>query len=130
MLLVTASDYQDYHGEDIPSDEFLRYAARASEAVDAATGGRIVRAGGPAALSEYEQAQVKLACCAQAEYLFLQGADAALDGVATGGYQIGKTYLYANSNSSASGRLAGGLCRKAWHALAAAGLLDAGVALC
>ena len=30
MLLVTESDYQDYHGEDIPSDEFLRYAARAS----------------------------------------------------------------------------------------------------
>lgn len=127
MKLITEFDYMDYHGEHIPADEFDRYAARASEAVDAATGGRIARAGGIAALPEFAQAQVKLACCAQAEYLYLQGADAALDGVATGGYQIGKTYMYANSNSSAGGRLAGGLCRKAWHALASTGLLYSGV---
>ena len=126
MRFISESDYMDYHGEDIPPDEFLRYAARASEAVDAATGGQIGRMGGLEALTGYVAAQVKLACCAQAEYLYLLGADAALDGVATGGYQIGKSQVIASGNS-AGGRLPGGLCHKAWQALAATGLLYSGV---
>lgn len=126
MKLISEFDYMDYHGENIPADEIDRYVARACEAVDAATGGQIGRMGGLAALSAYAAAQVKLACCAQAEYLYLQGADAALDGAATSGYQIGKSQVIAGG-SSAGGRLPGGLCRKAWQALAVTGLLYSGV---
>lgn len=126
MRYISDFDYLDYHGENIPADEYDRFAARACEAVDVATGGQIGRAGGPDALPEYTAAQVRLACCAQAEYLYLQGADAALDGVAGSGYQIGKSQVIAGG-SSAGGRLPGGLCRKAWQALAVTGLLYTGV---
>ena len=130
MTLITVEDYLTYNGIDIPAEDFLQVAARASEAVDAATGWQITQAGGLSGYSEFIQGQVKLACCAQCEYLYLEGEDAALNGAgADGGYHIGKASQTAGgaSRSAQSGSGAGMLCNKALAALMPTGLLYAGV---
>lgn len=130
MNLITIDDYLAYNGMEIPAEEFLQLAARASEAVDAATGWQITQAGGLSGYNTFIQGQIKLACCAQCEYLYLEGEDAALNGAGSdGGYHIGKASQTAvrASTASQSGYGAGMLCGKALAALMPTGLLYAGV---
>ena len=124
MSWITEMDYRNYDGERIPPEEFPRYAQRACEAVDAASGWKIARAGMDS-FDDFVQRQICAAACAQAEFLWLHGAEAALDGSAHGGYTIGKTQI----SGSASVLRRGGLCAKALHALAPTGLLYAGVCI-
>ena len=127
MLFIDAEIYAEYDGEAITGDEFARYAARACEAVDAATGWKLSQMWDSGELPGFVRKQVELACCAQAEYLYINGADAALDGVSGAGYMIGKTQVVVAANAQSESVNAGGLCRKAWSALAATGLLYTGV---
>ena len=137
MAYITAVDYAAYGGMEIPDAEFAVYAERASEAVDAATGWKLAQMIDiDTGLNAFTLKQVKLACCAQAESLFLNGIEAALDGggSADSGYQIGKTSITkgpAGAGSSSGTGSAAGLCAKAWQALIPTGLLYTGVdALC
>ena len=88
MMFIDAEIYAEYAGEAIPGDEFARYAARACEAVDAATGWKLTQMWDGGELPGFVRKQVELACCAQAEYLYINGADTALDGVSGAGYMI------------------------------------------
>lgn len=130
MTFITYEDYAAYNGIEIDAD-FPQYAARACEAVDAATGWQITQAGGIRDYIPFIRHQLRLAACAQCEYLYLEGADAALAGAESGGgYHIGKASQTAGSGASqASGaaRGAGMLCQKALDALMPTGLLYAGV---
>lgn len=130
MTFITYEDYSAYNGMEISAEDFPQYAARASEAVDAATGWKLTLAGGIDGFSTFIRGQVVLACCAQCEYLYLEGADAALTGSESGGgYHIGKASQTAGNGSRASGVDAGAgmLCQKAIDALVPTGLLYAGV---
>lgn len=131
MIFITVEDYLTYNGITISAADFPRFAARASEAVDAATGWKLTQAGGLSGYCSFIQGQVKLACCAMCEYLYLEGEDAALDGASSGGgYHIGKASQTAGNGSSASTAGAGAalmLCEKAYMALVPTGLLYAGV---
>jgi hypothetical protein len=130
MTYITYDDYAAYNGIEISTEDFPQYAARASEAVDAATGWKLSMAGGIAGYSEFIRGQIILACCAQCEYLYLEGADAALAGAENvGGYHIGKASQTTGSGSRAAGVDAGAgmLCQKALDALMPTGLLYAGV---
>lgn len=120
-LYITMADYDEYRGEDI--DDFERYAQRACQAVDIATNYRLQKRW-PDALSETVVRRVKLACCAQAEYLYLHGIETAL-GADSGGYSIGKTHVEGSSTSVGSNL--GGLCPMAVRTLAGTGLLYTGV---
>lgn len=120
-LYITMADYIDYRGEDI--DDFERYAQRACQAVDIATNYRLQKRW-PDALADTVVRRVKLACCAQAEYLYLHGIEAAL-GTDAGGYTIGKTTVHSDG-SAVSGN-PGGLCPMAVRTLAGTGLLYTGV---
>lgn len=124
---ITSEQYAAYHGEAIPTDLFPQYALRASEAVDAACHWAIGTRGFEN-FPAFDQAQIVLACCAQAEYLWLQGVETALAGANAGGggYQIGKTQIVAGGaqlNPNESVRI---LCQKALDALWPTGLLYAG----
>lgn len=136
MAYITIENYTAYGGTEIPDAEFAVFAERASEAVDAATGWKLAQMPSVETLSAFILRQVKLACCAQAESLFLNGIEAALDGggSADSGYQIGKTSITkgpAGAGSSSGTGSAAGLCAKAWQALIPTGLLYTGVdALC
>ena len=129
MSYITMDDYIAYNGEEIPAEDLLRCIERASEAVDASTGWQIRRRGLDD-FSDFDRQQIKLAVCAQAEYLYLAGVEAALDSgmAAGGGYSIGKTSITGGGQGSSTG--AGGrrsLCNKALEALWITGLLYRGV---
>lgn len=132
MTFITEEDYAAYAGETVPEEEFDRYAARACEAVDAATGWKITQAG-IGSYSEADQAQIVLAACAQLEALWLNGIESMLGASAgsDGGYTIGKTNVYGmkGAGSNASVSAVPQLCGKAVHALFPTGLLYVGVAL-
>lgn len=129
MAYITASDYYDvYNGEEIPGEDFERIAARACEAVDAMTGWKLKRYGLDG-LPDFVLAQVKLACCAQVESLYLNGIETALNGSDGGsGYSIGKASITkALGGAGSSGSGASALCMKAYQALIPTGLLFTGV---
>ena len=133
MAYITKSEYDAYLGEAIPADDFPRYAARASEAVDAACGWKIALAG-LESFDSFDQTQIKLAVCAQCEALYLGGIENALgDSAGTGGYySIGKTSVMSyggKQGSTGSGSAATQLCAKASGALFPTGLLYTGVAV-
>ena len=122
-LYIDEADYATYNGEDI--DDFERYAKRACEAVDIATNYRLTKLW-PNMLSEGVQRRVKLACCAQAEFLYMNGIETALDGAAEAGYQIGKTSSLQGTRQKQTSN-PGGLCAMACRTLARTGLLYTGV---
>lgn len=135
MTFISYDEYLAYNGVEIPADDFLRIAARACEAVDAATGWKISMNATPCEplpFTGFVLRQIKLAACAQCEYLYYEGDEAALDGANTGGgdYRIGEA---SNVGSRSSGTSAGAnanarmLCQKAMAALVPTGLLYAGV---
>lgn len=126
MAYITQDDYAEYVGGDVafghvPVDEFALYAARATDAIDAATRHKIpLFFGGLLYISEFVSAQVVKACCAQAEHYGLNGIDAASGG-AVASYSIGKTQVTTTPGKP------GALCPAARAALAPTGLLYAGV---
>ena len=135
MASITAVDYAAYGGMEIPDAEFAVYAERASEAVDAATGWKLAQMIDiDTGLNAFTLKQVKLACCAQTENLFMNGIETALDGGSSSGdgYNIGKASITVmRSSGSGGGSGTAGLCVKAWQALVPTGLLYTGVdALC
>lgn len=132
MAYITMEDYAASHCEAIDESEFDRYAERASEAVDIAAGWKIKRAGLDS-FGAFDVGQIKLACCLQAEFYWLNGIEGALTGDGAGGgqgYSIGKTQITAGTAAtanSAAGKYSGGLCAAARAALFPTGLLYSGV---
>ena len=85
MGYVTAEWYKNtYQGNSIPDDILQGVLDKASMDVDIITRMKIKRLGGFSQLSEFEQLQVQLAVCCQAEYLHLKSS---MDGVSS--YSIG-----------------------------------------
>lgn len=85
MVYVTPDFYKSvYHGNSIPDDLLLAMLERASQEIDVLTRMRIKKLGGFGALSEFEQHQVQMATCYQADYLHLKSS---LEGVSS--YNIG-----------------------------------------
>lgn len=85
MGYVTAQFYKDtYHGNSIPDDILQGMLDKASMDVDLLTRMKIKRFGGFSKLSEFEQTQVQLAVCCQADYLHTK---ASMDGLSS--YSIG-----------------------------------------
>lgn len=63
-----------YHGTSIPDEDIQAMLDRASLDVDVITRRKINRLGGFSQLSEFEQQQVRLATCSQAEHLYLKNS--------------------------------------------------------
>lgn len=85
MGYVTPEFYKgEYHGNSIPDDLLQSMLERASRDIDMLTRMKIHKFGGFSQLSEFEQKQVQIATCCQADYLHLK---ASLDGVSS--YNIG-----------------------------------------
>jgi len=85
MGYVTAQFYKDtYQGNSIPDEVLQSMLDKASAKVDLLTRMAIKRRGGFSRLSEFEQTQVQLATCHQADYLPLK---ASMEGVSS--YSIG-----------------------------------------
>ena len=128
MWTIDEAAYRAYRGEEIPAAEFPRIMARACEAVDAATDWQISAVDGPGGFSEFTARQITLAACSQAEWLWLNGIDTALDGGnAGGGYTIGRASITGGGSASGGGSRSGGLCSKAIAALAPTGLMYRGL---
>ena len=135
MTFITYDEYIAYNGVEIPAEDFLRIAARACEAVDAATGWQISQLANPCRplpFSPFIVGQIKLAAFAQCEYLYYEGEETALNGSGSGGggYRIGEASDVggtASARSAGDSANAGGLCQKAMAALMPTGLLYAGV---
>lgn len=85
MGYVTPDFYKgEYHGNSIPDDTLQSMLDRASRDIDVITRMKIKKFGGFSRLSEFEQLQVQMATCYQADYLHLKSS---LDGVSS--YSIG-----------------------------------------
>lgn len=85
MGYVTAEFYKNtYHGNSIPADKLQSMLDKASMDVDLITRRKIHKLGGFSKLSEFEQQQVQMAVCSQADYRQLKTS---LEGVSS--YSIG-----------------------------------------
>lgn len=85
MGYVDAKFYKEtYHGNSIPDASLQNMLDRASMDVDIITRRKIHKLGGFSKLSEFEQLQVQLAVCSQADYLNVKSS---MDGVSS--YSIG-----------------------------------------
>lgn len=81
MGYVTVDFYKgEYHGNSIPDDILQEKLDKASRDVDMLTRMKIKKFGGFSQLSEFEQLQVRLAVCSQAEYLHMRDT---LEGVSS-----------------------------------------------
>lgn len=85
MGYVTADFYKNtYQGNSIPDDKLQGMLDKASMDIDTLTRMKIKKLGGFSQLSSFEQIQVQLAVCSQAEHLHTKSS---LDGVSS--YSIG-----------------------------------------
>ena len=85
MGYVTAEFYKNtYNGTSIPDDRLQAMLTKASLDVDMLTHRKIKKLGGFSKLSEFEQLQVQMATCHQADYVYTK---ASMQGVAS--YSIG-----------------------------------------
>jgi hypothetical protein len=85
MGYATVEFYKNtYHGNSIPDAELTSMLDKASNDVDRITRMKIKRLGGFSQLSEFEQLNVQLAVCSQADHLHLKSS---LHGVSS--YSIG-----------------------------------------
>lgn len=73
-----------YHGNSIPDADLLSTLDRASHSIDMLTRMAIKKRGGFSRLSEFEQFQVQLATCHQADYIHIKSS---MEGVSS--YNIG-----------------------------------------
>lgn len=70
-MYADAAFYKDtYKGKVIPDAELDSFLSRASDAVDQLTFFRIQKKGGINGLTSFQQTQVKLAVCVQADFLY------------------------------------------------------------
>lgn len=111
MGYVTADFYKNtYHGNSIPDDKLQDMLDKASMDVDLITRRKIHKLGGFDELSEFEQLQVQLAVCFQADYSynreFMSGVSSYSIGDVSVGVDGGEAYnrtydkacmLYLNS---------------------------------
>lgn len=96
MGYVTAEFYKNtYHGNSIPDECLQDRLDKASMDVDVLTRMRIKKFGGFAKLSEYEQNQVQLAVCYQADYIH---AKASMEGLSS--YSIGDVSVSVSEHSA------------------------------
>lgn len=73
MSYATVEFYKNtYHGNSIPDTELTSMLDKASNDVDRATHMKIKKLGGFSQLSEFEQLNVQLAVCSQADHLHLK----------------------------------------------------------
>lgn len=73
-----------YNGNSIPDNELISMLGKASNDVDRITRMKIKKLGGFSQLSEFEQLNVQLAVCSQADHLYLRNS---ISGVSS--YSIG-----------------------------------------
>lgn len=84
-----------YCGNSIPDDCIQKELDKASDAVDIVTRMRIKRLGGINALSEFNQRQIQMAVCCQADYLYSKSS---LSDVSS--YSIGDVSVSVDAASS------------------------------
>jgi hypothetical protein len=134
MAYATYAQYVTYMGgEDfchVSEAEFPTLAARATEAIDAATMYKIeLFYQGASNLTAFQTARLVQATCAQVEYYGIVGSDEAYGASADGGFAVGKVRVdWASGNQGAKSPKT--ICKAARNALAMTGLLYAGMATC
>lgn len=128
MAYCTIDDYTGvYKGHyDIPSADFDALAERASEVIDSMTNHALMVGGGLDDLPQWIVKQVIKATCAQVEFLYINGYDAAVSGGQTGTYSIGTTSITKNASDADSANK----CRLVRRLLEPTGLLYRGVDVC
>lgn len=100
MGYVTADFYKNtYLGDSIPIDRIQDMLDKASLDIDTLTRMKIKQRGGFESLSSFEQIQVKLAVCSQAEHRYLK---ASLEGVSS--YSIGDISVSMEEASESYGK--------------------------
>ncbi len=88
MAYADADFYTNTYGGALPADASLdKLLARASDDIDIATLYRIGTLGGLTALTDFCQQQIKMAVCAQADYVDATGGIADFGGLS--GYSVG-----------------------------------------
>lgn len=99
MAYADAAYYKDtYQGTDIPDGDLGGLLSRASDNVDSMTFNRIGGDAGFAALTPFQQGQVKKAVCVQADYLHDFGDIASLG---LSGYHVGDVSVSMGSGGGA-----------------------------
>lgn len=126
MELCRLSDFyiEIYQGEPVDDADFPRLFARAEEALQALTLGR---------LYEVDDAfcdHVKRALCAQIEYLHMMGVETATVGTSGGSFTTGHVSVNSGSNSSDAEKNGISVCARAQMLLFPTGLLYRGCILC
>jgi hypothetical protein len=87
---------ESYFGKLIPADDLDSYLTKASDAVDQLTLYRITQKGGIDQLTVFQQRQVKLAVCAQADFKY--GLQEMPDWVQS--YSVGSVSVSKNDKTS------------------------------
>lgn len=123
MAIVCIEYYNNtYLGEPIATAEFQRATTRAERAVIQITHGR---AANYAALSEFQQAAIREAICAQIEYYAINGTDVAVNGEnGANGWTVGKVHVNGHANNAARAGASTMICAAAVAALEQTGLLN------
>ena len=100
MAIVSYFYYlQTYCGETIAETDFPQYEARAERQINNLTHGR---AANFAALPAFQQTAIENAICCQAEYLYYEGAEVAINGTSSGGWTVGKVRVDKGSSGGIS----------------------------
>lgn len=90
MSYVTTEFYKNtYHGNSIPDAELQSRLDRASMDVDIITHRKIYKLGGFEKLSKFEQLQVQLAVCSQAEYTYTKESMRGISSYSIGDISVG-----------------------------------------
>ena len=97
MGYVTIEFYKNtYHGNSIPDDSLQNMLDRASVDIDTLTRMKIKKFGGFDKLSEFEQNQVQMAACHQADYAYTKASMKGLSSYSIGdvsvNFDISKEY--------------------------------------
>ena len=109
MGYVTIEFYKNtFHGNSIPDDNLQNMLDRASTDIDMLTRMKIKKFGGFDKLSEFEQHQVQMAACHQAEYVYTKASMKGLSSYSIGdvsvSFDISKEYdekcvMYLNTTN-------------------------------
>lgn len=121
--MVNSAELHEYYnavymGEQVSADLFPTLAARAEDILQLVTFGRLY------AQTAYKD-DVQKALCAQIEYLYLNGAETAVNGANSGSWTVGHVTVNG-ANSGTTGLNKMGVCAKAQALLYRTGLLYRG----
>lgn len=115
--------YNEFLGEQIDEENFMRLFLRAEETLQALTLGRLYN------VCDAFMDHVKRALCAQIEYLHMMGVESATVGTTDGSFTTG--HVSVSGGSSGGGELsASTACARAKMHLFPTGLLFRGCVLC